>query len=137
MSTAYYLVNKKQKSEKDDYEKFLVSLKKNIENKLSEYTESINGELINEDNLEGVYKDKLEKFIMDLKYGIDVDEIRFGNSNINGFTFYKDWTCEGIRDIDSLKEYMEKHPDFIIISDDYEYLTFDEFNKLIKNGSAC
>ena len=122
MSTVYYIINKK---ENDKYEKlceFLKDESRKVLNDFIEFEKNFNCDSISDD-----VSYEINSLFNSLRYKLEPENIRFGQFTFKGFTFFDDFTCCGIRDIKTLKQYMKEHEDSIIEDECGEKFTLEQF----------
>lgn len=126
MSTSYYLRNKKDHKEHENYLKFLEGLKADINTKIREYSESVNGKYINSDFPEDA-EDIVVQMICKLEWEMGYEEEELGTKTHSGFSFYS--YSNGIEEIK--KKY---DPAINMIVDEYgKEISLEEFIRIIKN----
>lgn len=128
MSTVYYIINKKKL---DDYENLCKFLKNEAEKVKNDFIEF--GKKFEDENIENIVDYDISSFFDSLKYKMEPDEIRFGQFTSRGFTFFNDFTCFGIRDVDTLRNFMNLNPDYIIEDECGEKFTIEQFIEEIVN----
>lgn len=134
MSTVFYIKDKRKKKEYEDFCKFLESYEKKIQDELSNYTKEVNGELVNEDNLEYDIEKKTRNFINSLKYCIDEEEIRFGQVSMRGFTFFMDYTCRNLTCFNDVEKMLKENENLIIVDEYDDKYSLDEFKEIVETG---
>ena len=126
MSTVYYLRNKKDHEEHENYLKFLEGLKADINTKIREYSESVNGKYINSDFPEDA-EDIITQMMYKLEWEMGYEEQELGTSTRSGFSWYS--CSNGLEEIK--KNY---DPENNIIVDEYgKEFSLEEFVRIAKN----
>lgn len=131
MSTVFYIQNKKYQKEYLDYKKFVEKQITILKQRFIDYANRVNGGHVNEENIDSILRE-IEKLQNTAICHMEPEEIRFGQLGVNGFLFFNDFTCEGIRDLDTLKNYLDTHPDCIIVDEYNDIYTWINFIKTIK-----
>lgn len=132
---SYYLINRKQKKEYEDFQKFWdESFLPQMRKKLWDYCEEYDGDYVNNDYAEYIE----EKTFYGMGYGTLSDsdwQTRIGifSYTTDRFRFdhiYLEDTT--IHDKKSLRSFCKKHPEYMLIDDNREEISLDEFEKLVK-----
>ena len=126
MSTVYYLRNKKDHEEHENYLKFLEGLKADINTKIREYSESVNGKYINSDFPEDA-EDIVSQMMYKLEWEMGYEEQELGTKTRTGFSWY---SCSG--GLEWVKKNYDSENNIIV--DEYgKEISLEEFVRIVKN----
>lgn len=126
MSTSYYLRNKKDYEEYQNYLNFLEKLKVDTNQKIKEYCDAVNGKLINADFVEDA-EDVVSSLFNKLDWEVGYEDQEIGTKTRNGFSYYS--YSLGLEEIKRRCESGE----YEVIDEYDKILAYEEFLNVVKS----